>query len=351
MAPNCFARTCQFPGHPGDDELTTLTPTSLIACADFITRKLGAHQKDITGQLADLKVTLQANACQLNNITALLHEISHCLGVGTNQVHNNTSAAAAASWSGSSPCQHSIFPRWPWVDQSLVKHIVGGDFDIYDLPLLHRDEHLRNRHAIKAMEGVVYPLSNRKPHVVQAKTKLQSSLKDLKTLISAWMVYVSIRTFYAPERSPGLAIWTERLAFHTTLGYKFTVIVNYLTSYFRKHQNSKPKTWFNIDAELHTEHFGNAAQVIHVLAPSPSSDISDALSSVSSTFSGVSDTLSSGISGAVSSGIPNNISSGISHALSSGVSGALTSGVSDALPRRIWRPFPWRLWRPYLWRL
>ena len=74
------------------------------------------------------------------------------------------------------------------------------------------------------------------------------------------MVYVSIRASYVPERGPGLAIWTELVAFHTTLSYEFTAIVNYVVSYFQKHQNSTPETWFNIDGELHSEHFGNAAQ-------------------------------------------------------------------------------------------
>ena len=79
VAPKCFTRICYSLNHPGDDESTTLNSTSPMALADFVTRSLEAHQKDIAGQLADVTAALQANVCQLNNITTLLHEISHHL--------------------------------------------------------------------------------------------------------------------------------------------------------------------------------------------------------------------------------------------------------------------------------
>lgn len=113
--------------------------------------------------------------------------------------------------------QHDILSRWPWVERSLVEDIANGEFDIYDLPKLHRDEYLRNRHIARSVDGIMHPLSGGRPLIVQAKTKLQSSLRDFETLLSAWMIYVSIRTSYTPERGPGLAVWTERIAFHTSL--------------------------------------------------------------------------------------------------------------------------------------
>lgn len=74
------------------------------------------------------------------------------------------------------------------------------------------------------------------------------------------MTYISIRTAYAPEHDSGLAFWTERVTFHSNLQYEFSSIVNYVVVYFQAHQNSSTKTWFHVDSELHSEHFGNAAQ-------------------------------------------------------------------------------------------
>jgi len=173
-----------------------------------------------------------------------------------------TALAPTAILSGNDPpfVPNGILSRWPWVDLSLAEDISNGKFNIYDLPKLHRDEYLRNRHITKSVDGVVHPLSGGKPHVVQAKTKLQSSLKDFGTFLAAWMVYVSIRSTFEPERGPGLAIWTERVAFLSTLQYEFSSIVSYVIAYFQAHQNSNPEAWFLVDSELHSEHLGNAAQ-------------------------------------------------------------------------------------------
>ena len=248
---------------PGDGSLDSPAhpvPNDPTALAEFVTTSLEAHRADVAGQLSDFDATLQANNHQLNDIIALLNDVRQRLDGGTAAAISTVSFTPPIP-SGNPPLpSNDILSRWPWVDRSLVENIANGEFNIYDLPKLHRDEYLRNRHIIKSVDGIVHPLSGGKPHIVQAKTKLQSSLKDFETLLSTWMVYVSIRTSYAPERGPGLAIWTERVAFHVTLSYEFTAIVNYIVSYFQKHQNSTPEAWFNIDAELHSEHFGNAAQ-------------------------------------------------------------------------------------------
>jgi hypothetical protein len=146
------------------------------------------------------------------------------------------------------------------VDPAIVEDIANGKFNIYDLPKLHRDETYRNRYISKTVEGIVHPLSGGRPHIIQAKTKLHSSIKDLPTLMSVWPVYTAIRGTYVPQRAPGLSIFTSRLAYHSGLNYDFTVIINYLVAYFQKHQNSPPDSWHNLDTELHAEHFGLAAQ-------------------------------------------------------------------------------------------
>src|SRR2546423_733611 len=218
--------------------------------------------REVTGQFADVDAALQANTHQLNDMTVLLNELRQHLTASPNLPRDHGPAVGAVPNPGNTlPAeQHDVLSRWPWVDRSLVENIANGTFDIYDLPKLHRDEFLRNRHIAKTVDGVTYPLSGGRPHIVQAKTKLQSSFKDYGTFQSAWMVYVSIRTSYAPERGPGLAIWTEPVAFHSTLQYEFTTVVNYVVAYFQAHQNSSPESWFHVDSELHSEHFGNAAQ-------------------------------------------------------------------------------------------
>jgi hypothetical protein len=126
--------------------------------------------------------------------------------------------------------QNDILLRWPWVDRSMIEEIANGEFDIYDLPKLHRDENLRNRHLAKTVDGIMQPLSGARPHLVQARTKIQNSLRNLDTFISAWMIYCSIRISYVPERGPGLTFWTERVSSYSSLQYEFPTIVNYVVA-------------------------------------------------------------------------------------------------------------------------
>ena len=207
-APKCRTRICCSHYHPGDDESQAplLNSTPFRALADVGTSTLEARQKDFVWQLTQCKAAVQENTRQLKNINRLLHELAHCLGVATTSTFPN-----------SLPPQHNLPSRWSWVDPSFLTDIANGVFDIYNLPNLNRDECFRQRHIANTVEGVVYPFLGKKPHVAHAKTRLQSSIKDIKALLSAWMVYVSIRTFYAPEHGPSMAIWTERIAFQATL--------------------------------------------------------------------------------------------------------------------------------------
>ena len=261
-------RVRQRPSRPGDDRPNSPTPpvpTDPVALAEYVTSTLEANQRDVAGQLAEFEAALQTNTHQLNDITAFMNEIRQRMDSGMAQVRGDGPSSPVEPMTNPpgnipTPAPHDILSRWPWVQRSLVENIANGEFDIYDLPKLHRDEYLRNRHIAKSVDSVVHPLSGGRPHIVHAKTKLQSSLRDFETLLSAWMVYVSIRTSYAPERSPGLALWTERVAFQVSLLYEFSTIVNYFVAYFQKHQNSVPEAWFSPDSDLHSDHFGNAAQ-------------------------------------------------------------------------------------------
>ena len=237
------------PNRPGDDRPSSPTPP--------VPTDLAAFMEDVAGQLAKFDAALQTNTHQLNDITAFMNEIRQRMGDRPSSV-----IVPATNNSGNNPTSapDDILSRWPWVDRSLIENIANGEFDIYDLPKLYRDEYLRNRHIAKSVDSVVHPLSGGRPHIVHAKTKLQSSLRDFETLLSAWMVYVSIHTSYAPERGPGLALWTERIAFQVSPLYEFTTIVNCFVTYFQKHQNGSPEAWFSPNSDLHSDHFGNAVQ-------------------------------------------------------------------------------------------
>jgi hypothetical protein len=261
VAKRSSTRARRPPTRPGDG--SPLPPASPIhrdpnAAYEIFNTTLLNYQQGVADQLNDFDANLQSNTRQLDEVTTLLAAINQRLdAMGPTQ--------PPAHRSGTSPVparmqQHDYLSHWTWVERPCIEDIANGEFDIYDLPKLHRDEYLRNLHTTKSVEGVMHPLSGARPHVVQARTKLQSSFKNLDTFLSAWLIYVSIRMVYAPEYGPGLACWTERIVSYARLNYDFSTIVNYVVAYFQKHQNSPPTTWFSADTELHTEHLGNAAQ-------------------------------------------------------------------------------------------
>jgi hypothetical protein len=259
-------RARRAPTRPGEDSAgppVNPTPdppaTDPAAAFDLFATTLEEYQQGVAEQLTHFDIANQANSRRLEEIAGLLESINLRLDNSMGR------APAAIQGSGNLPpivqqAQHDVLSRWPWVEQQTVEDIANGEFSIYDLPKLHRDESLRNRYISKSVTGVLHPLSGGAPQIVQNKTKLQASLKDLDTLLSAWLIYASIRTSYAPERGPGLMVWTERVVYFSRLMYEFSAIVNYVIAYFQKHQNSLPDAWFNTDTELHTEHLGNAAQ-------------------------------------------------------------------------------------------
>ena len=151
-----------------------------------------------------------------------------------------------------------VLSRYSWVDKVTFEAIANGDFDIYNLPKLHREDEPRHRNSKKTLEGVHFSLDGTNPEFIVGRTKMHNAFKDLATFLSAWWIYVSIRTSYAPERGPGLAYWSERLVFHTQKGFPWSVCLNYAIAYFQKHQNSPTESWFSVDSELVSNYFAIA---------------------------------------------------------------------------------------------
>ena len=87
-----------------------------MALADFVTRMLEAYQKDIADQFTKFNATLQVNTQQRNNLTALLHEFSHCLSV-----------VVKSPFASSLFSQRDIPSQWSWVDPSLITDIANGN--------------------------------------------------------------------------------------------------------------------------------------------------------------------------------------------------------------------------------
>ena len=154
----------------------------------------------------------------------------------------------------------NVLSRWPWVDKDVVDSIGLGEFDIYHLPKLHREDALRNRHIKSIKESYNIPLDGSKPELITGRTKMHQVFRDLPTFLSAWLIYSSIRISFASERAPGLISWTERLIHKSLAGFSWSTILNYIIAYYIKHQKSAPDAWLNGDPEMITDYF--------VLAPS-----------------------------------------------------------------------------------
>ena len=232
---------------PADDPVALVTALRL---------QMELQNADLAAEMANFDVTIQSTSQRLDELTAVMQEIRQALSPGAINFAGTPRPPANPSPAASD----DVLSQWHWMTRPLVESIANGTFDIYDLPKLHRDQTLRDRHIQKNVEGVLQPLSGGKPILLHAKTKLQSTFPDLHTFLSAWLIYGSIRTAFAPERGPGLWAWTERIVGFGKLQYEFVAILDYIVAYFQKHQRSPPEKWFEMDSELHTEHLGNAAQ-------------------------------------------------------------------------------------------
>jgi hypothetical protein len=86
--------------------------------------------------------------------------------------------------------------------------------------------------------------------VVTGQTRTLSLFPTCLAFLSAWQVYVSIRTMYAPERASSLALWTERIAYYGQSGFHWSAVLNYAISFFQKYQNDGPEYWLSVDTEM-----------------------------------------------------------------------------------------------------
>ena len=92
-----------------------------------------------------------------------------------------------------------VLARWTWIDLPMAESIANGVFDINLLPKLHRDETWCNQHIAKTFETFIISPDGVKLELVSGRTKMQSAFKDLSTFLSAWLIYVSIRTSFSAE--------------------------------------------------------------------------------------------------------------------------------------------------------
>jgi hypothetical protein len=67
-------------------------------------------------------------------------------------------------------------------------------------------------------------------------------MKDLVSFLSAWQIYQWIRVAFAPERGPGLIIFTAHVHL-LSQNQDFSNVGPYLLTYLRLYQNAAPERW------------------------------------------------------------------------------------------------------------
>ena len=97
------------------------------------------------------------------------------------------------------------------------KPIDLGNFDINQLPKLHREESDAQSLSNKDLRRISNVSRRQKVEVITTRIKLQSAFPNLQNFLSAWQIYISVRTQYHPEYNSSLAFWTERLIHRATI--------------------------------------------------------------------------------------------------------------------------------------
>jgi len=148
-----------------------------------------------------------------------------------------------------------ILSRWDWVDAETVDNIRKGKFDLNNLPKLFREYTDRQAHTILTTDGVHLPTDGTQPYVVTTKTKLLSAFPNLARFLSAWTIYCSIRSVFAPQYAAGFYHWQERLVYRARVHKDWSDVLNYAIKYISRYQLAPPDAWFHPDTELLTECF------------------------------------------------------------------------------------------------
>jgi hypothetical protein len=125
-----------------------------------------------------------------------------------------------------------VLSRWHWVSEDTIKSISLGNFDIENLPKLHRPDALRNAYLKRSMKGIYQPLDGGSAEIVVGTSKLHSSFTDSTMFFLAWQIYVSIRAEFKPEMGTRLAYWTEGLQYFIQLNYPWPAILEYIIDYY-----------------------------------------------------------------------------------------------------------------------
>jgi len=79
------------------------------------------------------------------------------------------------------------------VDSAQLAAIANSTFDPNNFPKLLRDDEARQRHKLKAVDGILIDIESGKQKVITTETKLISSFPNIQTFMSAFNVYSSIR--------------------------------------------------------------------------------------------------------------------------------------------------------------
>jgi len=174
--------------------------------------------------------------------------------------------------------QH-VLSRWHWVSEDTIKSISLGNFDIENLPKLHRSDALRNAYLKRSMKGIYQSLDDGPAEIVVGTSKLHSSFRDPTTFFLAWQIYVSIRTEFKSEMGTRLAYWTEELQHFIQLNYPWSDIFEYIITYYQTYQDrTDPVAWFKPDSTLINYHLTLVQQKPTAqLAPAPATRASTGL--------------------------------------------------------------------------
>jgi hypothetical protein len=87
--------------------------------------------------------------------------------------------------SGNIPTPADITTQWQWVERALVQSIAGGEFDIFSLPKLHRDDSVRRKHTNGSIEGILLPSSGSRPEILSGVGRLHNHFSNIGSFYSA----------------------------------------------------------------------------------------------------------------------------------------------------------------------